>query len=239
MDRADDDDVDGLAAEYVLGTLAADERRVVDARLPGDGRLRAAIANWRRRLEPLDERLPAVAPRRDLLADIWARIDAVAGPAEGDNIVDLRARVARWRRIAFVSGAIAAGLAALVVGREVTRPPGGSLVAVLQADGKAPAFLAAVDLSRGFIAIRRYGAEPVSGRNYELWAIGGGRVAPQSLGVVDAGLQIPADRLGRLDRAILDDTTFAVSLEPVGGSPTGAPTGPVVFTGKLLPAGAR
>ena len=73
------------------------------------------------------------------------------------------------------------------------------MVAVLQADGKAPAFLAAVDLSRGLIAIRRYGAEPVSGRSYELWAVGGGRSAPQSLGVIDASLQIPADRLGRLD----------------------------------------
>ena len=34
----------------------------------------------------------------------------------------------------------------------------------------------------------------------------------------------------------LVDDTLAVSLEPEGGSPTGAPTGPVLFKGKLAPA---
>ncbi len=43
-----------------------------------------------------------------------------------------------------------------------------------------------------------------------------------------------ADRLGKVDPALLGDTVFAVSLEPEGGSPTGQPTGPVLYTGKLV-----
>jgi anti-sigma-K factor RskA len=236
VEQGDHGDIDGLAAEYVLGTLESDERRAVEARLPTDRVLSEAVAGWQRRLEPLHERFPAATASPDLLARIWARIDGAGANFNPGKIIRLEARLKAWRVAAFASGALAAGLAAIVIGRELTRPPGGSMVAVLQADGKAPAFLAAVDLSRGLIAIRRYGAEPVSGRSYELWAVGGGRSAPQSLGVIDASLQIPADRLGRLDAAVLGDTTFAISIEPVGGSPTGAPTGPVVYTGKLLPA---
>jgi anti-sigma-K factor RskA len=37
-----------------------------------------------------------------------------------------------------------------------------------------------------------------------------------------------------MDPAVLNDTLFAVSLEPEGGSPTGQATGPVMFTGKLV-----
>jgi anti-sigma-K factor RskA len=32
------------------------------------------------------------------------------------------------------------------------------------------------------------------------------------------------------------NASFAVSVEPMGGSPTGAPSGPVMFTGKLVQA---
>ena len=65
--------------------------------------------------------------------------------------------------------------------------------------------------------------------------MGGGRDKPQSLGVIDASFRIPASRLGQIDAKILGDTVFAVSLEPQGGSPTSQPTGPVMFTGKLVP----
>ena len=64
--------------------------------------------------------------------------------------------------------------------------------------------------------------------------MGGGRDKPQSLGVIDAAYRIPASKLGKIDPAILGDTVFAVSLEPEGGSPTSQPTGPVLFTGKLV-----
>ena len=73
-----------------------------------------------------------------------------------------------------------------------------------------------------------------AGKTYELWAVGGGRAAPQSLGVIDASLKIPTEYLGKVDPATLGETVFAISLEPQGGSPTGAPTGPVLYTGKLV-----
>jgi anti-sigma-K factor RskA len=42
-------------------------------------------------------------------------------------------------------------------------------------------------------------------------------------------INLPPDLAGR----VASDMTLAVSLEPPGGSPTGAPTGPVIASGKL------
>ena len=100
----------------------------------------------------------------------------------------------------------------------------------MQSEGPGPAFVAAVDLSAGTISVRRVGAEPQAGKSYEVWAVGGGRDKPQSLGVIDASLKIPQSRFGTL----APDTVLAISLEPEGGSPTGQPTGPVLYTGTLV-----
>ena len=112
---------------------------------------------------------------------------------------------------------------------------GGSFVATLQAEGTGPAFVALVDLERRTIAIKRVAADAPAGRSFELWALGGGRDAPESLGLVDADVKIPATKLGDLATARLADTVFAVTIEPAGGSPTGQPTGTPVYIGKLIP----
>ncbi|HKQ95855.1 MAG TPA: anti-sigma factor, partial [Aestuariivirgaceae bacterium] len=112
---------------------------------------------------------------------------------------------------------------------------GGTFVATLQAEGTGPAFVAVVDLDRRTVAIRRLGEPPPTGRSYELWAIGGGRAAPESLGLVDADVKMPAARLGDLQSARLADTVFAVTVEPKGGSPSGQPSGAPIYVGKLIP----
>ena len=52
----EDDDIDGLAGEYVLGSLSADERREVGSRRRADRALEAAIGAWEQRLAPLIDR---------------------------------------------------------------------------------------------------------------------------------------------------------------------------------------
>ena len=66
----EDDDIDGLAAEYVLGSLDPAERRQVDARRKTDASLAAAIAAWERRLGPLSDRGRDVAPPAHLFDGI-------------------------------------------------------------------------------------------------------------------------------------------------------------------------
>ena len=111
------------------------------------------------------------------------------------------------------------------------------LVAVLQKDAQSPAFLVSVDLDRRLLTIRAVAAEPQRGKSYELWLVNDELKTPRSLGIVGNNR---SPWWGRSSQAyspkVIEDATLAVSLEPEGGSPTGQPTGPVLFAGKLLQA---
>jgi anti-sigma-K factor RskA len=65
-------------------------------------------------------------------------------------------------------------------------------------------------------------------RVLELWAVPGSG-APRSLGLISASGATVVSKAQQLKGA----AALAVSLEPTGGSPTGAPTGPVLYVGKL------
>jgi hypothetical protein len=112
----EDEDIDGLAAEYALGSLAPDERAQVDARRRSDAALDAAIAAWERRLAPLSEAGRDVSPPTHVFEGILSRISGQAAQLAGTGtVVPLgRASARRWRAAAS-AGALAAGLA-LVVG---------------------------------------------------------------------------------------------------------------------------
>ena len=77
----DSDDIEPLAAEYVLGTLGADERVAVASRRVSEASLDSAIAHWEQRLGPLAETVPSIAPPEGLLDAIYARIDGRDRPA--------------------------------------------------------------------------------------------------------------------------------------------------------------
>ncbi|MFT3987348.1 anti-sigma factor domain-containing protein [Aestuariivirga sp.] len=228
-----DDEIEGLAAEYALGTLDAAERSAVDQEMTGNPALASAVAQWERRLFPLSEALLSVPVPAHLKARVMAAIGCGDTSA---TVIDLTRRVNCWRSIAVGAMALAAALTGLMILKPQPEPQGQRFVAVLQADGPGPAFLASVDTARGTITVRPVTAQLPEGKSYELWALGAGREKPQSLGVLNADFRIPSSQLGKADSAALGATVFAVSLEPEGGSPTGQPTGPVVFTGKLVAA---
>jgi anti-sigma-K factor RskA len=116
-------------------------------------------------------------------------------------------------------------------------PPGpGRFVAVLQRDAGAPAFLLTVDVNNRTLTVRRVAATPEAGKSHELWLVSDKLPAPRSLGLVGAGEFTQRAALASYDAETINSATYAVSLEPEGGSPTGAPTGPVLFTGKLVEA---
>ena len=230
---AEPDDREELAAEFALGTLSADEQREAEALLASDAAFAGMVKAWERRLIPLALALePIEAPPRIR----GAVMKAIAGDAAGsETVVSWKRKASAWRLATVGTSAIAASLAAFIlVGKPSGPPTDQRYVAVLQAEGPGPAFLASIDLANGSISVRTMGAVAQPGKSYELWAVGGGRDKPQSLGVIDATFRIPASKLGKIDPAVLNDTLFAVSLEPEGGSPTSQPTGPVMFTGKLV-----
>ena len=105
------------------------------------------------------------------------------------------------------------------------------LLAAIAPTGKGEPLAAAYDPAHGVVRIDGTVAVP-AGRSAEVWAIQGS-AAPRSLGVMPAGAQAKMTVPAELRSAMVADTVLAISIEPAGGSPTGAPTGPVVAAGKL------
>jgi anti-sigma-K factor RskA len=116
---------------------------------------------------------------------------------------------------------------------EGVAPPPARFVAVLQRDAASPAFILTVDIANRSLTMRRVAAEREPGKSYELWLVSNKFPAPRSLGVVGGGEFTQTGNLTPYDPATISDATFAVSLEPEGGSPTGAPSN-VMFLGKLI-----
>lgn len=225
------------AAEFVLGTLPADERARVANQLSSNMELRAAVAGWQRRFAPLDETAPVERPPEALWRAIeyaTSGVRSAAAVSDNSNVVELRRRLAFWRGAALVGGALAAGLAGFFVYDRLTltETVGGRYVAVVDTGGREPALIAEVDTTTGLIRVRSLAAEIPAGQSLQLWHVAEGH-APRSLGLLQAGGQ---------PQTIQDNVTagalaglIAVSVEPAGGSPTGGPTGTIVYSGELVP----
>ena len=233
MSVSPDDELD--AAEYALGSLDAGERATLAARRQREPDLDAAIVDWERRLAPLAEAVPQIDPPRDYLPDIERRLDG-AGEAN-PIIVDLTKRLRRWRVGALAAGAIAAALAIGIGLREETREAlPHEFVAVLQKNADQPAFVVTVNLDSRSLTVRPVAAPPQADKAYELWIIDPRLGAPRSLGVLNQA-NATAPSVKSYDPAVIEDATYAVTVEPPGGSPTGQPSGAPVFVGKLIPTG--
>lgn len=239
----DEHDIDMLAAEYVLGTLPAAERTAVSVRAQRDRQLAEAIEAWERRLGPLAETLAA----REAPADLWARIQRRLDNLESDgdprssapgNVITIERRLRRWRAAAVAASALAAALVLFVGVREFAWPePDKTFVAVLQKDAQSPAFLVSVDLEKKLLTIRAVAAPHHAGKSYELWLVHDKLQTPRSLGVIgNQPFTVVHPQIIDYSPDTIKQATLAVSLEPEGGSPTGAPTGPVLFAGKLVQA---
>ena len=231
------EELEGLAAEFVLGTLTASERADATFRMRTDPDFKRAVEGWDKRLAPLLTAVPAVEPPAGLEERILQRnVERREAP---DGVLGLQRQLRRWQRFSLASAAVAAALVILLFGtlpRQIGHSPSADrYVAVLQAEGEVPAFLVSIDLEREEIQARRIGAQPQAGKSFELWAVGAGGDKPLSLGIVEDVLDVPASRLGAGGRKP-EDLVFAISAEPEGGSPTGEATGPILFTGKPIAA---
>ncbi len=229
----DRDDIGALAGEYVLGTLDAQERAAVEQQRLQDADLDRAIREWQRRLAPLD----SIARPVDPSSGLFARIERRIGKSEpvSAQVIALKGRLTFWRRTAAVTSAMAASLLALVLVREMTPPPKQrNLVAVLQKDAQSPAFLVSVDVDNKLMTVRPVAAQHQAGKSFELWIIHDSLGKPRSLGVVDDPSVIRPAQLAAYDKSVIESATLAISLEPEGGSPTGDPTGPVLYAGKMI-----
>ncbi|MDX1575962.1 MAG: anti-sigma factor [Kiloniellales bacterium] len=249
------DDIEALAAEYVLGTLEADERRRAEDLMARDRHFSALVDDWNRRLAPLAEAIPPVAPPPEVWQRIESALRARAAPQPeslaprpaapqaarpSGGLAGLWQQAAFWRWCSLGTAAAAAALALYVAIGPLPGPlPGAEprYAAMLSESGAAPAWLIGLDPAAGQLEVRpltEIAADvSVEDRAFELWLIADAEEPPRSLGLLDPAAQtlVPLEPVFAADPA---GAVLAVSLEPPGGSPTGLPTGPVVYQGAIF-----
>lgn len=225
----DPEELNLLAGEYVLGVLDPEATREVEAALASHARLRSAVTFW----EDHFAGLSALAAPADPPSGTWAIIAARIGPKMESASPRLWNSLPAWRWSTAAAGVIAASLALYIAIGTPAPVPAPTFVAVLHAPQQDQAAWVATAGRNGLLihAVTR-GAVP-SDHAFELWAIAPGATKPEALGVIPSDGRLA---LGALPAAIRNGATLAISIEPVGGSPTGQPTGPVVFAGTLVTA---
>jgi len=223
---------DRLAAAYVAGTLRGPARRRFVALMRAHPGLRRAVQGWEARLMPLTGSVVPVPPPPRVWQAIEKRIAPVTAAAAQPP--GWWQRLVVWRAISGVATALALALAVLLAVPQPAQPP---IVVVLSAAGAAPSADGVVQAS--FVASisgdgRALVTRPIStvalqaDRALELWAVPP-QGAPRSLGLISA----QSATVVRRGKVLEGAAALAVSLEPTGGSPTGAPTGPILYIGKL------
>jgi anti-sigma-K factor RskA len=225
-----------LAAELAFGLLDADERGAAEARIDGDAAFAAAYRRWLGYAATMasgrDE-----APR----PSIWAAIE-IRLPANDAAIPVTPATTVRWWQ-ASTFAAVAAAVVLAVIGVErsplpapapvvVQARPAAPLVAVLTGAPDKGVVTVSYDPISGRLTSAPVGID-VRGHSAELWVIPAGQ-SPRPLGVIAAGAPGWTQAPARAIPVFAVGATLAISVEPVGGSPTGLPTGPVILTGKIV-----
>ena len=221
---------DRLAAEYVLGTLRGRARARFESLLRYDPSLRRTVAEWEARITPLAAAASEIAPP----ARVWQAIShRIAGTARHGGSLTF------WRGLAVTSAAFALVLAAFIGVAPRPEPPL-AMVAVMNDDKGQPAMVVSwppmTAMRDPHLRIKVVQEHPTmaSGTAWEMWMLPGGKAAPVSLGLIgidrDQVMKIAPALAGRMG----DAWGIAMSVEPTGGSPTGAPTGPVIFKGQCV-----
>ena len=218
--------LDALCGEYLLGTLRGHARLRFERALREEPLVAQRVELLVRTYGPKASEEQALAPR----ADGWQRLQ---------RELNLAAFSRPWYRRVFASIApwqwatAAAAAVVLGIGLTVLRPTEDFTAGARLAGDNAPVVTAAVSSERRTLQLRA--AQPTAapaGRSYELWLLPAEGGPPVSLGVLtalDARVALPAAQAPRLRAG----AKLAVSVEPVGGSPTGAPTGPVILVGEI------
>lgn len=219
------DTPDLRAAEYVLGTLEPAERLAFEAEMARDPALLDAVATWQDWLAPLALAVAPAPPPPEL----WTRLQLATGvrdaePRSRPVLTRLWRSTAVWRTTTAAAMALAASFAFIAL------RPGDPKVAVLFPVGavEQPAFLIRAT-ARGTGRIEPLNAAAATveaGRSLQLWAQGVNEAQPHSVGLVP-----PTGRSGFFPAP--PGTQVLISSEPAGGSPTGLPTGPVLYSGTL------
>ena len=229
---AQEDDIDALAGEYVLGTLSASARAAVEARMTGEPALRAAVQAWEARLLPLTAIVAPVDPSPGLWTRIERSIGPVAPTTQPSALSTWWNNLQLWRGLAGAGFAAAAVMAAVLVTRLGAPAAPQYMVVLVAPQDKAPGWVVQANSSRQLSLVPLAETVVPAQKSLQFWTKADQWRGPVSLGLVKPGqtLRIPIDQLPPLEANQL----FELTLEPENGSPTDRPTGPIQYIGRAV-----
>ena len=222
-----------LAGEYALGLLEPGEAEAFELRVARDPSAAAALADWRDRLHGLDAAARPVTPSPELWSRIDGALDAPPPRLAPAKRASLLSRL--WSHLPILRGAALAGVAASIAlavvattfYQDAQRQP--QVIAVLLTpDGKPGAIVDVFADGSSYVAPLTDVSVPAD-RIMQVWTLPDRTTGPVSLGLLEN------DGSARLRPASLPapkpQQLYEITLEPSGGSPTGKPTGPILFKG--------
>lgn len=230
-----------LAGEYVLGVLDDEQTAEVARWVAQDSEAATLALEWENHFLALADRLRPVEPS----ASVWARLAKTVEPespafkprpdvATPGFLQRLWSSAVVWR---CVSAGFAAAVVVLAVAPQLRTPQvNAPRVAVLQVPGQSaqPGWVVSV-LDDGDVQIKGLAALPTpEGHSIQIWTLAPGEKKPRSMGLLAdrQTVRLPADLVGTVQPGQL----FEFTLEQAGGSPTGLPTGPVLYIGRIVAA---
>ena len=213
-----------LAAEYVLGTLRGGARRRFQKLMMESQLITETTWMWEQYLNGLGEKIPPVTPPDRVWQAIQLQL-GFSGTTHTDNVVTLpparppQTRI--WQSIAGLATAAAIILAVLLLpGKAPEIAPVTDIAVVTDSEAK-PLWL--IEISTSTLAVRTTANLTArADKDFELWMVPANGGAPVSLGLLPENGKVAIPRPDWFTLA--DIAALAVSLEPVGGSPNGAPT---------------
>lgn len=223
--RPENDEI--LAGEYVLGVLSLEARHRIEARMASDQSFARLVARWQSNMASFNGDYQEQQPSTAVFQAIERRLFT------GNRNVEVKQRlwdtVGFWRGLSFATSAIAAVALLYIATVQLTPTTTNNIVADLSAPNDPVALRVSFNPADGRLRIIPV-ADQSTEKSLQLWLVPQSG-NPASLGVFEPGadgeLLIPAELRPRIGQG----ATLAVSVEPLGGSPTGLPTGPVIASG--------
>lgn len=226
---------DLVAAEHALGVLEGPDLQRARELVLSSPQFAQAVRNWELTLSPIADEATEEAPRSTL----WDRIeDSVQTKADQPVVLALRRRVQLWRAASFAAMATAAALALFVALPQMSQQqPGaedsrGLLLASLSSEDTNTSLSAAYDPDGQSLLVSPGVLKSDAEHQHELWIIPEGGT-PVAVGLLRPGEPQRLAVRSEIAPHFRGRSTLAVSVEPIGGSPTGQPTGPVIAAGQL------
>ncbi len=226
---------DMLAAEYIMGTLHGRARLRFEYYMAILPALRDTVDAWSEKLHEIDATLKPITPKKH----VWKNIERRLGFSKKQGWFSaLINSLSFWK----LSSALTASFAIVLLSYitltpiDIEQPP--QYVTVINNQQAQSSWLVSVNLEAERLRIKSVSAQTLTAaKSFELWLLPATKKAPISMGLIPASgtqeLKLSRKLLAILKHNMPTAVGMAVSLEPKGGSPTGAPTGPILYQGTI------